>query len=78
MLAKSDIGIFLGYSTHSKAYWVYNKRNLVIEEIIYVVFDETPTTNDLVVEKDLSDDDAITLENEIEKLSMEYQPSTSM
>ena len=38
---KSDEGIFLGYSTSSKAYRVFNKRTLVVEESIYAVFDES-------------------------------------
>ena len=38
---KSDEGIFLGYSTSSKAYRVFNKRTLVVEESIHVVFDES-------------------------------------
>ena len=38
---KFDEGIFLGYSTSSKAYRVFNKRILVVEENIYVVFDES-------------------------------------
>ena len=29
---KFDVGIFLGYSNTSKAYRVYNKRTLVVEE----------------------------------------------
>ena len=36
---KSDVGIFLGYSNSSKAYRVYNKRTLVMEESIHVTFD---------------------------------------
>jgi len=39
--AKSDKGIFLGYSLSSHAYRVYNKKLMVVEESIYVVFDET-------------------------------------
>ena len=39
--AKVDIGIFLGYSSSSKAYRVFNKRTLVIEESIHVTFDES-------------------------------------
>nr|KYP33248.1 Retrovirus-related Pol polyprotein from transposon TNT 1-94 [Cajanus cajan] len=39
--AKADEAIFLGYSTNSKAYKVYNKRTLVVEESVHVVFDET-------------------------------------
>ena len=37
---KSDEGIFLGYSTSSKAYRIFNKRTLTVEESIHVVFDE--------------------------------------
>ena len=38
---KSDEGIFLGYSTSSKAYRVFNKKTLVVEENTHVVFDES-------------------------------------
>ena len=38
--AKADEGIFLGYSIHNKAYKVYNKRTLVVEESVHVTFDE--------------------------------------
>ena len=40
--AKADDAIFLGYSTTSKAYRVFNKRSLVVEESIHVVFNESP------------------------------------
>ena len=36
-----DDSIFLGYSSNSKAYIVFNKRNLTVEESIHVAFDET-------------------------------------
>ena len=39
--AKTDEGIFLDYATHSHAYRVYNKRLIVVEESLHVVFDET-------------------------------------
>nr|KYP33754.1 Retrovirus-related Pol polyprotein from transposon TNT 1-94 [Cajanus cajan] len=39
--AKSDEGIFLGYSLNSKSFRIYNKRTMTIEESIHVVFDET-------------------------------------
>jgi len=39
--AKSNEGIFLGYSLNSKVFRIYNKRNMIIEESIHVVFDGT-------------------------------------
>ncbi|KAG7544170.1 Zinc finger CCHC-type [Arabidopsis thaliana x Arabidopsis arenosa] len=38
--SRSDEGIFMGYSTHSSAYRVYNKRTKVIGDGVNVVFDE--------------------------------------
>ena len=38
---KSDVDIFLGYSNSSKAYRVYNKKILVVEEFMHVTFDES-------------------------------------
>ena len=47
---KSDEGIFLGYSLSSKAYRIYNKRTLTIEESMHVSFDETnPSKEDNIV-----------------------------
>ena len=37
--AKSDEGIFLGYSLTSKAFRVFNKMILVVEKFIHVIFD---------------------------------------
>ena len=36
--SKLDIGIFLGYLSFSKAYIVFNKRTLVVEESMHVIF----------------------------------------
>ena len=54
--SKADEEIFLGYSTSSKAYRIFNKRTLVVEESIHVVFDES---NSLDPRKDICsvDDD---------------------
>ena len=38
--SRSDEGIFLGYSSTSKAYRVYNKRTKRVREIVNVVIDE--------------------------------------
>ena len=53
--SKSDVGIFLGYSNSSKAYRVYNKRTLVVEESMHVTFDES---NPSSAEKGIIYDDA--------------------
>ena len=37
---KSDSGVFLGYSSISKAYRVYNKRIYIVEETIHISFKE--------------------------------------
>ena len=42
--AKVDEVLFLGFSSTRKAYWVYNKRTLKIEESIQMVFDESPSS----------------------------------
>ncbi|GJW09672.1 retrovirus-related pol polyprotein from transposon TNT 1-94, partial [Tanacetum coccineum] len=42
MKEKGDACIFLGYSTQSRAYRVYNKRTKLIVETIHVNFDELP------------------------------------
>ena len=49
--AKSDEGIFLGYSTNSRAYRVYNKRTKTVMKSINVVIDDT------ISEKDIDDGD---------------------
>ena len=48
--SKADEGIFLGYSTSNKVYRVFNKRTLVVEESMYVVFYES---NSLDPRKDI-------------------------
>lgn len=38
--SKFNIEIFLGYSSTSKAYWVFNKRTLVVKESMKLIFYE--------------------------------------
>jgi len=51
--AKANEAIFLGYSLHDKAYSVFNKRTLTIEEFVHVVCDKT---NSFVQENYLEED----------------------
>jgi len=50
---RSDEAIFLGYFSHSKAYKVFNKRTLSVEESVHVLFDETNS----LVESDAQDEE---------------------
>ena len=59
---RSDEGIFLGYSSISKAYRVYNKRTMKVMKIVNVVIDES------------SDSDS---EKGIEELTKEIIPPES-
>ena len=52
--SKTDEGIFLGYSISSKSYRVFNKRTLIVEESMHVVFDES---NPFAPRKEVSCDD---------------------
>ena len=69
---KSDEDIFLRYFTSSKAYKVFNKRTLIIEECIYIVFDES---NDKSPRKeDVLDEDAEILTNKMDNLKIKNDP----
>ena len=61
--AKSDEGIFLGYSSNSKAYRVFNKRIMVLDESMHVVFVEA---NPFYV-KNAGDDEPNPLDKEASK-----------
>ena len=65
--AKSDEAIFLSYSSSSKAFRVFNKKTLVVEESIHVVFDEI---NDLPSRKNESFDDADPLIEGIKEITL--------
>ena len=46
---KSNEGIFLGYSLHSKAYILFNKRTKVVVEYLHIPLDEA-FTPDFVID----------------------------
>ena len=46
--AKADEGIFLGYSSISKAFRVFNKKRRIVEESIHVKFDEDSYSPDQI------------------------------
>ena len=65
---KSDVGIFLGYSSKSKAYRVYNKRTQVIEESMHITFDEMEPEVLRMLAKEKADD--LELSNEMDNLKL--------
>lgn len=69
--AKSDEGIFLGYSLTSKAFRVFNKRTLVVEESIHVLFHNSNP----LPRKNLVNDDIGILQEEVEQLNLDKDDS---
>ena len=70
--AKSDEAIFLGYSSSNKAYRVFNKRTLTVEEFIYVTFNEDILLS--LENHECEDNDTTTIEKNIEDLSLQEKP----
>ena len=71
--AKSDEAIFLGYFTNSKAYRVFNKRTLTVEESIHVTFNE-----DILLPKEsheYENNDTTIVEKNIKNLSLQEKPN---
>ncbi|GJS14631.1 retrovirus-related pol polyprotein from transposon TNT 1-94 [Tanacetum coccineum] len=66
MKKKGDACIFVGYSTQSKAYRVFNKRTRIIVETIHVNFDELPQMASDHVSSDPAE--TVTTSNELELL----------
>ena len=52
--SQSNEGIFLGYSSTSKANWVYNKRTTKVMETVNVVIDETSDSGSEKSSKEIS------------------------
>ncbi|CAM8900385.1 unnamed protein product [Rhodiola kirilowii] len=53
---RSDEGVFVGYSSHNRAYKVYNLRMERVEESIHVTFDERAMSGHLVKDPSSQDD----------------------
>nr|GEU84963.1 hypothetical protein [Tanacetum cinerariifolium] len=69
MKEKGDECIFVGYSTPSRAYKVFNKRTRVIMESIHVNFDELPQmASDHVISDSTPEYMTITTSNELDLL----------
>ena len=51
---RNDEGIFLGYSSTSKAYQVYNKRTKKVMEIVNVVIDEASKSSFKKISEEIS------------------------
>ena len=69
--AKSDEGIFLGYSTTSRVYRVFNKRTKTVMESINVKIDDALTKVEMI-----NDGEALDIEVKVEALDIEVEGST--
>ncbi|GJV44109.1 retrovirus-related pol polyprotein from transposon TNT 1-94 [Tanacetum coccineum] len=74
MKEKGDACIFVGYSSQSKAYKVFNKRTRIIVETIHVNFDELPQMASDHVKNVPQVAETVTTSNELELL---YNPMFS-
>ena len=72
--AKSDEGIFLGYSTTSRAYRVVNKRTKTVMESINVKIDDAITKIEMVDDEERPSTKEPTIE--VEALDIEVEGST--
>ena len=68
--AKSDAGVFLGYSTPSKAYRVFKKENLIVKELVHVNFDELKS-----LPRNIISDDVDGMEQTMDKLDINQDTS---
>nr|GFA24481.1 putative ribonuclease H-like domain-containing protein [Tanacetum cinerariifolium] len=74
MKEKGDECIFLGYSTQSRAYRVFNKRTRVIMESIHVNFDELPhISSDHISSDPVPECQRISLEHDSLSLEIQHQ-----
>ena len=48
MDTKSDETIFMGYALHSKAYRVFNKSSLIVEQSMHIIFETNATPRKIV------------------------------
>ncbi|GAV58333.1 hypothetical protein CFOL_v3_01867, partial [Cephalotus follicularis] len=68
--AKVDEGIFLGYSNSSKAYRNFNKKILVVEEFVHVIFDKS----NVIIYSNIDDDDDEFLQEKVNDISLSDSP----
>ena len=57
--AKAEEGVFLGYAIQSHEYKVYNKKLMIVEETMHVVFDETNPKLQDQVSKNADEEDLL-------------------
>ena len=67
--ARSDNGIFLGYSTHNKAYRILSKRTMCVEESVHVIFDESSTMSneDVLFSNTSAEEHAISEQEQVQE-----------
>jgi len=72
--AKSDKGIFFGYSLNSHVYRVFNKKLMTIEEYIHVIFYETNKCEQAAAKINTDEDDQNIFLKNLDNNNTEIQP----
>ncbi|XP_021747543.1 uncharacterized protein LOC110713397 [Chenopodium quinoa] len=76
---RSEEAIFLGYASDSKAYRVYNKSSMCVEESIHIIFDEVNQFVSVQEQEDDNDFEIVLIrdrdEEETQKQTKEKQPA---
>ena len=70
---KFDKSWFLGYFSSSKAFQVFNRRTLKIEEFIHVVFDEFSSNNDRIYDDNDKEEWALVPHQSLPKETLKKQ-----
>jgi len=73
--AKSDEGIHIGYALNGHAYRVFNKRLLIVEESMHVVFDEADHSISKTAADDLECDEFKSVLNQKESIYIDTADS---
>ena len=76
--AQFDEGVHIGYALNGHAYKVFNKRLLIVEESMHVVFDEADHSIYKTVVDDLHCDDFKSILNQNESIHIDTTDSLAM
>ena len=75
---KSDEGVHIGYALNGHAYKVFNKRLLIVEESMHVVFDEADHSISKTIVDDLDSNEFKSVLNQNESIHFDTTDTHAM